>query len=161
MTIPNRIGRGVPGAHSFVASGNATGPLPDGTSAPASGPDAPPEPFAPAVRVLLAVTCIAGFQHHHGMHPRVLWSLRAGEELQAVREPGNPYDPLAVALYTPDGARLGYLPRGLNEPVAHLFDQGFTVRAVVAEVDPEAEPWKRVRVQVTVALPAPIFFWEN
>jgi hypothetical protein len=44
---------------------------------------------------------------------------------ELVREPGNPYDPDAVAVYV-EGLLMGYLARGENLPVAQAMDgQGF------------------------------------
>jgi hypothetical protein len=95
------------------------------------------------------------------MHPRVLWTLRPGDPLHLVREPGNPYDRFATALYTQNGARLGYVPRGLNEPIANLIDQELEVFTAIAEVDPEAEPWKRVRIVIWAEVPLPAVPSEN
>lgn len=105
-------------------------------------------------RIFLASVFIAGFRFHHGMHPRVFESLAPGDPLVLIREPGNPFDPLAFALYTGEGARLGYLPRGVNEPIASMADQGVELRAVISAVDHSAEPWERVRVVVWAELRA-------
>lgn len=105
-------------------------------------------------RIFLASVFIAGFRFHHGMHPKVRDSLAPGDPLVLIRESGNPYDPLAVALYTDEGARLGYLPRGVNEPIASMSDQGVELRAVISAVEPSANPWERVRVVVWAELRA-------
>jgi hypothetical protein len=104
---------------------------------------------------------IAGFQYHHGMHPKVFLTLAPGDRLVAVRESANPYDYWAVALYTEEGARLGYLPRGPNRPIAALADQGWPISAAVLSIDPEAEPWRRVRVTIWTGLPGVFAFSAN
>ncbi|MFB3906774.1 MAG: HIRAN domain-containing protein [Candidatus Eisenbacteria bacterium] len=109
----------------------------------------PLEPFA------LGVTYLAGFQHHHGMHPKVLARLEPGLVLTLVREPGNPHDRFAIAVYTPEGARLGYLPQGCNAPIACMIDGDVTVRAAIHEVHPEEQAWKRVSVLLWMMIPAP------
>lgn len=110
--------------------------------------------FSSTARIYLASVFIAGFRFHHGMHPRVLDALAPGDPLILIREPGNPFDPFAFALYTEEGARLGYLPRGTNEPIASMADQGVEIHAVISAVDPSADPWERVRVVVWAELAA-------
>lgn len=112
--------------------------------------------FQSTTNVLLASVFIAGFRFHHGMHPKVLGSMEPGDMLVLGREPGNPYDEFAVAIYTAGGARLGYLPRGMNEPIALMIDQDVELHAVITMVDPEAEPWKRVRIVVWAAFPVAV-----
>ena len=40
------------------------------------------------------------------------------------REPENEHDPRAVAILTPDGDMLGYIPRISNQRIAALLDAG-------------------------------------
>ena len=47
-----------------------------------------------------------------------------GQELSLVREPANPQDPNAVAVFTQRGERLGYLGRGLARLLAPRMDGG-------------------------------------
>jgi hypothetical protein len=104
---------------------------------------------------VLAGAFVAGFRFHHGMHPRVLWRMEEGDRLVPIREGGNPYDCWAVALYTQSGARIGYLPRGCNMPIAMMMDQGWPIRIAIAAVNPDAETWERVRVTVWTEQPGP------
>ena len=57
----------------------------------------------------------------------------------------------AVAIYL-EGAKLGYIPREYNSVIAQLmyFGHEDVFEAFVLGVDPEAEPWKQVRVGVRV-----------
>ena len=112
--------------------------------------------FQTTTRVLLASVFIAGFRFHHGMHPKVLAAMEPGDRLVLAREPGNPYDEFALAIYTEEGARLGYLPRGWNGPIALMVDQDVELHAVITTVDPGAEPWKRVRIVVWAEFPIAI-----
>lgn len=124
-------------------SPEATGPGPESLTGQVGSPEGrSPEP------TVLASVFVAGFQYHHGMHPRVLWRMEEGDRLVPVREGGNPYDRWAVAVYTQSGARIGYLPRGCSMPIAMMMDQGWPIRIAIARVDAEAEPWERVRVTV-------------
>lgn len=68
--------------------------------------------------------------HHHGL-VRALATLAIGDALELRREPDNPYDANAVAVYDSKGLKLGFLPRRSNPPVAKLMDEG---RSVTAEI---------------------------
>ncbi len=62
------------------------------------------------------------------------------EELIAVREPDNPHDPCAVALYK-GNERVGYIPRTDSRVMASLLDSDHRLRICVSRFDPESEPW--------------------
>ncbi|MCY3689815.1 MAG: HIRAN domain-containing protein [Gammaproteobacteria bacterium] len=99
----------------------------------------------PPRRVLLQVSPINGFQYYDG--EKMLPRLRAGQRLSLRREPRNPHDERAVAVYRRN-RKLGYLPRAENTAVAYLMDSGERLESVVAEVMPENYPWNAVRVKV-------------
>lgn len=76
--------------------------------------------------------------------PATVAALRPGDRVRIVREPQNPYDPNALAVYStaqgrvPPGKRmedlplltkLGHLPRGFAAEVAPLVDQGMRIDA--------------------------------
>ena len=92
---------------------------------------------------------IAGFQYHDGA--LVLDELKPGKKLKMVPEPDNPYDPNAIELRFRK-TKLGYVPRGQNEQLALMAFYGHKgiFEARVLQVDPEAEPWKQVRVGIYV-----------
>lgn len=92
---------------------------------------------------------IAGFQYWDGA--LVLDRLKVGKALELVPEPGNPYDPDAVALYY-EGSKLGFVPRELNGNLAQLLAFGHTgvFEARVQQVAPERSPWHQVRVGLFV-----------
>ena len=58
---------------------------------------------------------------------------RPGTALQLVREPSNPYDQWAVAVYNGAGQQLGYLPAGDRRLADHM-DMGGRVSAKVVKV---------------------------
>lgn len=64
----------------------------------------------------------------------VVASLAAGQELELVREPDNPADPMAIALHTGNGESVGYLRRQIAAVIAPLMDEGRPYRAVVTGV---------------------------
>jgi hypothetical protein len=49
-------------------------------------------------------------------------ALKAGTPAVLVREPANPHDPNAIAVYV-DGRRIGYVPKKQNGVLAQFIDQ--------------------------------------
>ena len=90
---------------------------------------------------------ISGFQHHDGVF--LLDELKPGKKLAMVAEPDNPYDPSAIVLRY-EGTKMGYVPRSENELLAQMmfFGHGGIFEARVQQVNPEADPWKQVRVGI-------------
>jgi len=60
-------------------------------------------------------------------------SLSLGEELSLVREPSNPYDKYAVAVFRASGEQLGYVPAG-DMRLANHIDMGGGVSATVVKL---------------------------
>lgn len=75
---------------------------------------------------------VAGFHYGHG--PYVLDRLDIGDTLTLAREPENPYDRAAVRIEW-NGAKLGYVPRAENAPIARLLDQGQPLSARIQSLD--------------------------
>ncbi len=48
----------------------------------------------------------------------------SGDLLELRREPGNPYDPMAILVLDPHGRKMGYVPRESNKVLARLMDGG-------------------------------------
>lgn len=99
-------------------------------------------------QILLAEFFIAGFQYHEGVKSEIFQTLKESEELVLQREPDNPHDPLAIAIFTKGGHKLGYVPRACNYSPALIADQDVRLCAEIAEIDPNAEPWERVLVRL-------------
>lgn len=97
----------------------------------------------------LCLCPVAGFQHHQSL--AFLARIKSGQALTLRREPKNPHDPRAIAVYSACGAKLGYLPRRLNEIPSNLMDSGRRVVAEVLEVNRLAPPWEAVEMKVGVA----------
>ena len=93
---------------------------------------------------------LAGYQFYDG--DRVVTSLEKGMRLTLRREPDNPCDRNAVEIMTPDGVKLGYLPRSSVESIARNLDRGIPVQAEISEVDPHAESWRRIYVECFVEI---------
>lgn len=59
---------------------------------------------------------------------------RPGDTLDLVREPLNPHDPLAVAIVTVSGTKVGYLARDRACWIAPKIDRGMPLNAIVERV---------------------------
>lgn len=57
-----------------------------------------------------------------------------GEIVDLVREPDNPHDALAVAIFSARGIRVGYLSRERAMWIGSKIDRGYDVRAIVERV---------------------------
>lgn len=109
-------------------------------AAPAHGGEA-------ALRVLVHTAPLAGFAYHAA--PRLWPDLRVGEALRLVREPDNPHDARAVAVFRgPD--KLGYLPRAENAELAAAMDQAAALEGRIAALSESRDPWQRIRIDVFV-----------
>jgi len=99
----------------------------------------------PSRKILLLESPLAGYQYHRADG---VWSfLRVGEPLRLVREPNNPHDPNAIAIYFRND-RLGYVPRNENRALAVMLDHGEKIRGYVTKLINGADPWQRLRFRV-------------
>lgn len=101
------------------------------------------------VRLLVQASPLAGSQFHdlEALRPR----LRVGDPLTLVREPENPHDPRAVRVEW-QGHKLGYVPRKENRSVAAALDQGDVLRARIARLREDPDPWRRLEFEVWMEL---------
>ena len=97
--------------------------------------------------ILLQESPVAGFQHHRGV---AIWPfLREGEKLNLVRESVNQHDRNAVAVYFRND-KLGYVPQRENATLAQMLDRGEKLDAQIIRLLDEENPWRRVRIQVSL-----------
>jgi len=66
--------------------------------------------------------------------------------LRLVREPANPHDKRAVAVYI-GLHKLGYLPR-VGNTAAYLMDGGHTLFACITRLRESRNPWGWVKMEV-------------
>lgn len=105
--------------------------------------------MAQGIRVLIQSSPLAGSQYYGA---ETLWSaMTQGDPLTLHREPANHHDPKAVRVEW-HGAKLGYLPRAENGPVAAALDRGEKLRANISRLTRHKNPWRRVEVQVWIEL---------
>jgi hypothetical protein len=73
--------------------------------------------------------------------------VQPGEKLDLTADPDNPFDRFAVKI-TRKGTMLGHVPRTDNKHISRLLRQEINLRCVVAEVNPERETWKMLKVEL-------------
>lgn len=119
--------------------------LSTGGAAATALPAAPARPTTPPL--FLLETHVAGTAYYQADEVRE--NLRVGQPLMLAREPANPHDALAIEVFTPEGAKLGYVPRIRNPPFARLMDAGRTVLARLAATGPRE--WDDIRMELLLA----------
>lgn len=85
-------------------------------------------------------TVIVGEGFHPGATDRRM-ELTAGEVLVLVREPSNLFDKNAVAVFSSDGVKLGYVPRTEAPVVAKVIDSG---------KEPKAQALRAGRTEIAI-----------
>lgn len=98
--------------------------------------------------VLLLRSYVAGAERHAGRE--ALRGLTPGAALHLAREPENDYDARAVAVWTPEGRKLGYLPRIDNQALANLMDAGLAPHACIRHIK---DAGRRPAIHIEVRLP--------
>lgn len=53
----------------------------------------------------------------------IVAAMQPGAEITLIREPHNPFDPLAVAVYDAEGRKLGFIPKKQNTALSKFIDQ--------------------------------------
>jgi len=95
---------------------------------------------------------LAGFRHYDGAG---FWrDMKAGDRLELVREPGNPYDAGAIRVEW-RGRMLGYVPRRDNAAVARQLDRGTPLEARIAALRENRNRSVRIEFEVVVPLASP------
>jgi hypothetical protein len=95
-----------------------------------------------------------GVRYHLPNAGPVLAQLRNGDRLEMRRQPLNPVDPKAVAIFS-DGTPVGYVPRYLAADVSRLIDdcdEG-AVRLLVQQVNYEAPTQQRLLCRLHACWP--------
>jgi hypothetical protein len=96
-------------------------------------------------RILLQESPLAGYQYHRASG---IWPfLQIGAALRLHREPGNPYDPNAIAVWYLN-EHLGYVPRRENRTLAQMMDRGERLEARIVRLREDDNPWRRIRFRV-------------
>lgn len=97
-------------------------------------------------KIYLMQCFVAGFRHYDGM--QLLDSMKEGDLLELVREPGNEYDECAIALHW-RGRKIGFIPAATNEMLSMLLDSdALSLFAVITHLEKNSQPWENVAVAV-------------
>lgn len=107
-----------------------------------------PKSSPPKREVVLLEAMIAGWQYHQG--DQIWHLLKSGAPLTLVREPRNPHDEMAIAVYA-GRVKLGYVPRIHNTVIAGLIDQNVPIKARVLEKHKTPHPWEKMVIRITMA----------
>jgi HIRAN domain len=91
---------------------------------------------------------VAGFPYHGG--PALIDWLKVGDLLRLVREPENPHDGRAVAIYYDDD-RIGYVPRSQNHEIADQLDRGKRLDCRITAINADEETYDVLEVEVAPA----------
>jgi hypothetical protein len=102
--------------------------------------------------VLVLACHIAGTTYRPNRLADVEPYLAQGARLLLEREPRNPADALAIAVYNPPHYHLGYIPRADNQVLARLMDHGIQAHARL-ESKQWVGNWLKVGMIVFLALP--------
>ena len=92
---------------------------------------------------------VAGFPYHAG--PKLIHRLIVGDLLRLVREPDNPHDARAVAIYYEDD-RIGYVPRDQNHDIADQLDRGERLACRITAINADEETYDVLEVEITPAI---------
>ncbi|MCU7930827.1 MAG: HIRAN domain-containing protein [Candidatus Thiodiazotropha sp. (ex Codakia rugifera)] len=96
-------------------------------------------------KIILQESPLAGFQYHRA--PAIWPFLRVGEQLSLRREPSNPHDRYAIAVWFKN-EHLGYIPRRENRTIAKLLDRGELLETRIVRLLEEENPWRKIRFRV-------------
>ena len=112
----------------------------------------PPPAVAAEALIIVQRSPLAGLRHYEA---RAVWrDMGAGDRLELVREPDNPYDANAVRVEW-HGRKLGYLPQRDNTAVARQLDRGTPLQARVTLLRENRNRSVRLEFEVVAPLANP------
>jgi single-stranded-DNA-specific exonuclease len=65
---------------------------------------------------------------------KVVAKLKMGDSLFLVREPNNPYDRFAIAIFDSSKEQIGYIPASNNGSLAYSMDHGHQYKVTVSSI---------------------------
>jgi hypothetical protein len=99
----------------------------------------------PRRRLILQESPLAGYQYHRAA---AIWPfLQVGEKLHLRREPSNPHDRHAIAVWFRN-EHLGYIPQRENRTLSTLMDRGERPEASIIRLLDDENPWRKIRIRV-------------
>ena len=108
----------------------------------------PPDWIRQYQKIYLLQCFVRGFRFYNG--EAILHTMKVGDMLELVREPGNKHDHAAIALYY-NMEKIGYIPRESNEVLSRLMDaEVIELQAEITHIEQEAKAWENVHIAVYV-----------
>jgi hypothetical protein len=97
-------------------------------------------------KVYLKHFFVRGFQYYEG--PTIIDEINSSGLIEMVREPENPVDKRAIALYF-NKKKIGFVPRESNKTISILMDtELLEFHSEITHIRPEASHWEQIRVAV-------------
>ncbi len=101
----------------------------------------------PFITEIFLIECrIAGTAHVESIHEKTA-NLTQGSLVAFLREPNNPFDPLAIQILNEQNEKIGYVPKGKNEVLARLMDGGKLVFGKVEDKQ-DIRGWISINIKV-------------
>ena len=107
------------------------------------------DPIFPDDETIVRKFYVSGVRHYAGCEGkdcRCMGKVEPKDELDMIMEPDNSVDIFAVALYTKDGLKMGYVPAYYSEQVTHRLKLGMPYLCKVLEVNRDKNCRECVRV---------------
>ena len=104
---------------------------------------------AESIKILVQSSPLAGSQYY--AVAKIWDEIKQGDRLTLTHEPDNRHDRNAVRVDW-KGQQLGYVPRTENRAVARALGAGEKLEARVSKLRKDADPWKRVELEIYLIL---------
>ena len=69
----------------------------------------------------------------------IISKLKIGDEINAKKDENNLFDEYAVALFSAQGKKIGYIPELYSSIVNKLISAGKVIKAKIVDIDPDIE----------------------
>ncbi len=103
-------------------------------------------------KIYLQQFFVAGFRYYKGM--QLLTKIAVSDFLELRREPNNPYDDCAIALYW-QHEKIGFVPASNNEVISRLIDaNALPLLAQITHINKLVQPWENLAVAIYFLQPA-------
>ena len=102
-----------------------------------------PMPFTKEIFLIACHVAGTGYRDVKRFEPE----LEIGHFLVFKREPQNPHDTLAIAVFDEKGRKLGYVPKAKNEVLARLMDSGKFIFGKLISKE-WVDDWLKIDIQI-------------
>jgi hypothetical protein len=93
---------------------------------------------------------VAGYKYYDGKD--IIEFLGKNEPIELVREYFNPYDTFAVAAYTRDFVKLGYIPKIISSLIAYRLEEGKSVRALIKKISNRDSDYTKIELRAILPI---------